>query len=391
MDAYIVAGYRTAVGKAKKGGFRFVRPDDLASDVIKHLVRSIPGLENNMVDDLIVGNAVQEAEQGMQMGRMISLLALGKEVPGMVINRYCGSGIEAIQIASARIHARQADVIIAGGAESMSLVPVMGWKTALNYTIAKDNPTYYTSMGLTAEEVSKQYKVSREDQDEFAYRSHVKAAAAVKAGKFKEETVPITVKEVYVDENNKKKTREFVVDTDEGIRADTTVEALAKLKPVFAVGGTVTAGNSSQTSDGAAFVAVMSEKMVKQLNLKPIARMVSYAAAGVDPRIMGIGPVAAVPKALKLANMKLQDIDIIELNEAFAAQSLAVIRELGIDQNKLNPNGGAIAVGHPLGSSGARLSVQLFNELRRQNKKYGLVTACVGGGQGVAGIYELLN
>ncbi|MEX2230813.1 MAG: acetyl-CoA C-acyltransferase [Cyclobacteriaceae bacterium] len=391
MDAYITAGYRTAVGKAKKGGFRFVRPDDLAADVIKHLVKSVPGLENSMVDDLIVGNAVQEAEQGMQMGRMISLLALGKEVPGMVINRYCGSGIEAISIASARIHAGQADVIVAGGAESMSLVPVMGWKTALNYTISKENPTYYTSMGLTAEEVSKQYKVSRQDQDEFAYQSHVKAAAAVKSGKFKEETVPITVKEVYVDENNKKKTREFVVDTDEGIRADTTVEGLSKLKPVFAVGGTVTAGNSSQTSDGAAFVVVMSERMMKQLNLKPIARMLSYAVAGVDPRIMGIGPVAAVPKALKIAGMKLQDIDIIELNEAFAAQSLAVIRELGIDQSRLNPNGGAIAVGHPLGSSGARLSVQLFNELRRQKKKYGLVTACVGGGQGVAGIYELLN
>jgi len=391
MDAYIVAGFRTAVGKAKKGGFRFVRPDDLASDVIKHLVKSIPGLENKMVDDLIVGNAVQEAEQGMQMGRMISLLALGIEVPGMVINRYCGSGIEAIHIACARIHAKQADVIIAGGAESMSLVPVMGWKTALNYTIAKDNPTYYTSMGLTAEEVAKQYKVSREDQDQFAYQSHIKAAAAVKAGKFKEETVPITVRETYVDDDNKKKTREFVVDTDEGIRADTTVEALAKLKPVFAMGGTVTAGNSSQTSDGAAFVAVMSERMVKQLNLKPIARMVSYAVGGVDPRIMGIGPVAAIPKALKLAGMNLQDIDLIELNEAFAAQSLAVVRELGIDQSKLNLNGGAIAVGHPLGSSGARLSVQLFGELRRQKKKHGLVTACVGGGQGVAGIYELLS
>ncbi len=391
MDAYIVAGFRTAVGKAKKGGFRFVRPDDLASDVIKHLVKSIPGLENKMVDDLIVGNAVQEAEQGMQMGRMISLLALGIEVPGMVINRYCGSGIEAIHIACARIHAKQADIIIAGGAESMSLVPVMGWKTALNYTIAKDNPTYYTSMGLTAEEVARQYKVSREDQDQFAYQSHMKAAAAVKAGKFREETVPITVRETYVDEDNKKKTREFVVDTDEGIRADTTVEALGKLKPVFAMGGTVTAGNSSQTSDGAAFVAVMSERMVKQLNLKPIARMVSYAVGGVDPRIMGIGPVAAVPKALKLAGMNLQDIDLIELNEAFAAQSLAVVRELGIDQSKLNLNGGAIAVGHPLGSSGARLSVQLFSELRRQKKKHGLVTACVGGGQGVAGIYELLS
>jgi len=391
MDAYIVAGFRTAVGKAKKGGFRFVRPDDLASDVIKHLVKSIPGLENEMVDDLIVGNAVPEAEQGMQIGRMISLLAFGKDVPGLVINRYCGSGIEAINMACLRIHGKQADIIIAGGAESMSLVPTMGWKTALNFTIAKENPSYYTSMGLTAEEVAKQYKVSRQDQDEFAYQSHMKAAAAVKAGKFKEETVPITVREVYVDENNKKKTREFVVDTDEGIRADTTLEALAKLKPVFALGGTVTAGNSSQTSDGAAFVAVMSERMMKQLNLKPIARMVSYAAAGVDPRIMGIGPVAAVPKALKLAGMKLQDIDLIELNEAFAAQSLAVVRELGIDPSRLNSNGGAIAVGHPLGSSGARLSVQLFNELRRQRKKYGMVTACVGGGQGVAGIYELLN
>lgn len=386
-----MAGFRTAVGKAKKGGFRFVRPDDLASDVIKHLVTSIPGLGNEMIDDLIVGNAVQEAEQGMQMGRMISLMALGKEVPGMVINRYCGSGIEAIHIACARVHARQADVIIAGGAESMSLVPVMGWKTALNYAIAKDNPTYYTSMGLTAEEVARQYKISREDQDEFAYQSHMKAAAAVKAGKFKDETVPIKVVEVYVDENNRKKTREFVVDIDEGIRADTTVEALSKLKPVFAMGGTVTAGNSSQTSDGAAFVAVMSERMMKQLNLKPIARMISYGVGGVDPRIMGIGPVAAIPKALKLAGMKLQDIDLIELNEAFAAQSLAVIRELGIDRTRLNLNGGAIAVGHPLGSSGARLSIQLFNELRRQKKKYGLVTACVGGGQGVAGIYELLN
>lgn len=391
MDAYIVSGYRTAVGKAKKGGFRFTRPDDLAADVIRHLVKSIPGLESGMVDDLIVGNAVPEAEQGMQIGRMIALLALGRDVPGMVVNRYCGSGIEAIQIACARIHAKQADVIIAGGAESMSLVPVMGWKTALNFNIAKDNPTYYTSMGLTAEEVAKQYKVSRQDQDEFAYRSHMKAAAAVKEGKFKEETVPITVKEVYVDENNKRKTREFVVDTDEGIRADTTVEALSKLKPVFAQGGTVTAGNSSQTSDGAAFVVVMSEKMVKQLNLKPVARMMSYAVGAVDPRIMGIGPVAAVPKALRLAGKTLHDIDVIELNEAFAAQSLAVVRELDIDLEKLNPNGGAIAVGHPLGSSGARLSVQLFNELRRQKKTYGLVTACVGGGQGVAGVYELLN
>jgi acetyl-CoA acyltransferase len=391
MDAYIVAGYRTGVGKAKKGGFRFTRPDDLAAEVIKHLVKSIPGLENNMVDDLIVGNAVPEAEQGMQMGRMISLLALGIDTPGMVVNRYCGSGLETIAIASQRIQAGMADIIIAGGTESMSLVPVMGFKTALNYKIATENPTYYTSMGLTAEEVSKQFKISREEQDQFSYESHMKAAAAWKEGKFKDEVVPITVKEVYVDENMKKKTREFVVAMDEGIRTDTTVEGLSKLKPVFAVGGTVTAGNSSQTSDGAAFVAVMSEHMVKQLNVKPIARMVSYATAGVDPRLMGIGPVAAIPKALKLASKKLDDIDLIELNEAFAAQSLAVVKELGIDRTKLNVNGGAIAVGHPLGSSGARLSVQLFNELHRQNKKYGMVTACVGGGQGVAGIYELLN
>jgi acetyl-CoA acyltransferase len=391
MNAYIVAGFRTAVGKAKKGGFRFVRPDDLAADVIKHLVKSVPGVESKMIDDLIVGNAVQEAEQGMQMGRMISLLALGIDVPGIVINRYCGSGIEAIHIACARVHAGQADIIIAGGTESMSLVPVMGWKTALNYKIAKENPTYYTSMGLTAEQVAKNYKVSREDQDKFSYESHQKAAAAIKGGKFKDEIVPITVREVYVDESGKKKTREFVVDTDEGVRQDTTVEALSKLKPVFAAGGTVTAGNSSQTSDGAAFVMVMSERMVKQLNLKPVARMLGYAAAGVDPLIMGIGPVAAVPKALRIAGKKLDEIDVIELNEAFAAQSLAVIRELSINTAKLNLNGGAIAVGHPLGSSGARLSVQLFNELRRQNKKYGLVTACVGGGQGVAGVYELLN
>ncbi|MGE0770431.1 MAG: acetyl-CoA C-acyltransferase [Cyclobacteriaceae bacterium] len=391
MDAYIVKGFRTGVGKAKKGGFRFTRPDDLAADVIKHLVKSIPGLENKMVDDLIVGNAVPEAEQGMQMGRIISLLALGIDTPGMIVNRYCGSGLETIAIASQRIQAGQADVIIAGGTESMSLVPVMGIKTALNYRIATENPTYYTSMGLTAEEVSRQYKISREMQDEFSAESHQKAAAAWKEGKFKDEVVPITVRETYVDENMKKKTREFVVDTDEGIRADTTSEVLAKLKPVFAAGGTVTAGNSSQTSDGAAFVAVMSEKMMKELNLQPIARLVSYAVAGVEPRIMGIGPVAAIPKALKIAGKKLDDIDLIELNEAFAAQSLAVVQELGIDRKKLNVNGGAIAVGHPLGSSGARLSVQLFNEMRRQKKKYGMVTACVGGGQGVAGIYEMLN
>ena len=391
MDAYIVAGKRTANTRAKKGGLRFTRPDDFATEVIKALVQSVPGLENKMVDDLIVGNAVQEAEQGMQMGRMIALTALGMDNAGMVINRYCGSGIEAIHLASAKIQAGMGDCIIAGGAESMSLVPVMGWKTALNYTIAKEHPTYYTSMGLTAEEISKQFKVSREDQDKFAYESHMKALKAQKEGKFKEEIHPITTVEVFVDETGKRKSKEGKVDTDEGPRPETSLEALAKLKPVFAMGGSVTAGNSSPTNDGAAFVVVMSEKMVKQLGVKPIARMVSYAAAGVDPRIMGIGPVAAVPKALERAGLKLKDIDLIELNEAFAAQSLAVIRELQMDPSLINVNGGAIALGHPLGSSGARLSLTLFNELRRRNKKYGLVTACVGGGQGVAGVYEMIN
>ncbi len=391
MNAYIVAGYRTAVGKAKRGGFRFTRPDDLAVEVIKHLTASVPNLDPVRIDDLIVGNAVQEAEQGMQMGRMISLMALPMEVPGMVINRYCGSGLEAISIASARIHAGQADVIIAGGTESMSMVPVMGYKTALNYEVAKNNPTYYTSMGQTAEEVAKDYNITREDMDEFSYNSHMKALKAVKDGKFKDEIVPVTVNETYINEEGKKATRSFVVDTDEGPRASTTVEALAKLRPAFTAGGTVTAGNSSQTSDGASFVMVMSERLVKELNLEPIARMVSYGVAGVDPRVMGIGPIKAIPKALEIAGLKLQDIDQIELNEAFAAQSLAVIKELDLDTEKLNVNGGAISLGHPLGCSGAKLSVQLFNEMRRRDQKYGMVTACVGGGQGVAGIYEFLN
>ena len=391
MDAYVVAAKRTANTRAKRGGFRFTRPDDFATEVIQALIKSIPGLENKMVDDLIVGNAVQEAEQGMQMGRMIALTALGIENAGMVINRYCGSGVEAIHLASAKIQTGMADCIIAGGTESMSLVPVMGWKTALNYKVAKENPSYYTSMGLTAEEVAKQYKISREDQDKFAFESHMKAIKAQQLGIFKEEIHAITTYEVYVDENGKRKTREFVVDTDEGPRPDTNLEALAKLKPVFALGGSVTAGNSSPTTDGAAFTVVMSEKLMNQLNLKPVARMISYAVAGVDPRIMGIGPVAAIPKVLQRAGMKLDDMDRIELNEAFAAQSLAVVRELNIDPAKLNVNGGAIAIGHPLGSSGARLSLTLFNELRRSKKKYGMVTACVGGGQGVAGIYELLN
>lgn len=391
MDAFIVAGYRTAVGRAKKGGFRFTRPDDLAADVIKHLVKSIKGLDPKRVDDLIVGNAVPEAEQGMQMGRMISLLALPTEVPGMIVNRYCGSGIEAINIACARIAAGMADCIIAGGTESMSLVPMLGWKTALNYKIASENPDYYTSMGLTAEEVAKKYNISRDKQDEFAYNSHRKALEAINSGRFREEIVPVRVEEVYLDENNKRKTKTYTVDTDEGPRADTSLDALAKLKPVFAQGGTVTAGNASQTSDGAAFVMVMSEKMVKELNLEPAARLMSYAVAGVPPKIMGIGPVEAVPKALKLAGLKSSEIQQIELNEAFAAQALGVIGQLDFDPEIYNVNGGAIALGHPLGCTGAKLTVQILNEMKRRKQKYGIVTACVGGGQGVAGIYELLN
>lgn len=390
MDAYIVAGYRSAVGKANRGGFRFTRPDDLAAEVIKHLVNSIPGFDPSRVDDLIVGNAVPEAEQGMQMGRIISLLSLPMNVSGMIVNRYCGSGIESIAIGAAKIHAGMSDCIIAGGTESMSLVPVMGWRTALNYKIASETPQYYTSMGHTAENVGEKYKVSREDQDEFSFNSHMKAIEAIGQGKFKDEIVPITVQENFVDENGKRKSKEFVVDMDEGPRADTSREILASLKPAFSNRGNVTAGNSSQTSDGAAFVMIMSEKRMSELNLKPIARMVSYAAMGVDPKYMGIGPVEAVPVALKKAGLQLHDIDLIELNEAFAAQSLAVIRELSMDMDKVNVNGGAIALGHPLGCSGAKLSIQLFNELKRRNQKYGMVTACVGGGQGVAGIYEML-
>lgn len=390
MDAYIVAGYRSAVGRAKKGGLRFKRPDDLAADVIKHLVSQVPGFETNRVDDLIVGNAVPEAEQGMQMGRIISLLSLPMEVPGMIINRYCGSGLEAINIASARIHAGMADCIIAGGTESMSMVPVMGWKTALNYKVADKHPDYYTSMGLTAEQIAQQWKIGRDEQDEFAYNSHMKALQAQADGKFDGEIVPIEVESTFINAEGKRVTETHTVSKDEGPRAGTNLEALGKLRPVFSQGGSVTAGNSSPTNDGAAFVMVMSERMVKELNLEPIARMLSYAAAGVEPRIMGIGPVAAVPKALKLANLKQDDIDLIELNEAFAAQSLAVIKELDLNTDKINVNGGAIALGHPLGSTGARLSITLANELKRQGGKYGMVTACVGGGQGVAGIFEML-
>lgn len=391
MEAYIINGYRSAVGRAKKGGFRFYRPDDLAADVIKHLVANTPGLENKMVDDLIVGNAIPEAEQGMQMGRMISLLALGIDNPGFIINRYCGSGVEAIALAVGKIKAGMAECIIAGGTESMSLLPMMGYKTALNYKIASETPDYYLSMGLTAEELAKEYDITREQADEFSVRSHDKALAAIAAGKFKDEIVPVEVEETYIDGNGKRKTRKYIVDTDEGPRPGTSMEGLANLKPAFKMGGQVTAGNSSQTSDGAAFVVVMSERLVKELNLEPIARMMSYAVAGVEPRIMGIGPKVAIPKALKQAGLTLDKIDLIELNEAFAAQGLAVVKSLDIDINKVNVNGGAVALGHPLGCTGAKLSVQLFNELRRQNKKYGMVTACVGGGQGVAGVYELLR
>ncbi|MBD0260254.1 MAG: acetyl-CoA C-acyltransferase [Cytophagales bacterium] len=393
MDAYIVAGLRSAVGKANRGGFRFTRPDDLAADVIKALTKRLEasGFDASRVDDLVVGNAVPEAEQGMQMGRIISLLSLPLNVPGMIVNRYCGSGLEAIAIASAKIHAGLADCIIAGGTESMSMVPMLGWRTALNYRISSETPDYYTSMGHTAEAVGEKYNVSRQDQDAFSFRSHQKAIAAQQNGFFKDEIVPITVKETFVDEKGKKKTREFVVDNDEGPRADTTPEILASLKPAFTNRGNVTAGNASQTSDGAAFVVVMSERLVKELNLKPIARMMSYAAMGVAPKYMGIGPVEAVPVALRKAGINQGDVGLVELNEAFAAQALAVVRQLDLDPDKVNVNGGAIALGHPLGCTGAKLSVQLFNEMRRRGEKYGIVTACVGGGQGVAGVYEFLN
>lgn len=390
-EAYIVAGYRSPIGKAPRGNFRFTRPDDLAVKVINHLLKSIPNLDPARVDDVIVGNAVPEAEQGMQMGRMISLNSdLPLNVPGSTVNRYCASGVETISIAVSKIRTGMADCIIAGGAESMSLVPTIGWKFTANYDIASKHPEYYLAMGLTAEEVVRDYGISRADQDEFAYNSHMKAINAIEQGYYKNEIVPIEIEEVYV-EDDKKKTRTYVVDTDEGPRKDTTIEALSKLRPVFKMNGTVTAGNSSQTSDGAAFVMVMSEQMVKELKLEPIARMVSYAVAGVDPRVMGIGPVEAIPKALQKANMKLDEIDLIELNEAFASQSLAVVNKVGLDLEKLNVNGGAIALGHPLGCTGAKLTISVLNELRRRNQKYGMVTACVGGGQGVASIFELLN
>jgi acetyl-CoA acyltransferase len=388
QTAYIIAGFRTAVGKSKRGGFRFYRPDDLAVDVIRGLLASVPQLDANLVEDVIVGNAVPEAEQGLQVGRIIANKAVGEHAAGITINRYCASGLEAIAMATAKIQSGMAECIIAGGTESMSLVPTAGWRTMPNYGFAKENPDYYLSMGLTAEQVAHDFNVSREDQDAFALQSHRKALHAIENGYFKKGILPITVKEIAINEKGKRVERESVVDTDEGPRADTTAAALAKLPAVFAQGGSVTAGNSSQTSDGAAFVIVMSERLMNSLGLQPWGRLVNCASAGVDPRIMGIGPVAAVPKVLKQAGMSLDQIDLFELNEAFASQSIAVINKLGLDESKVNINGGAIALGHPLGCSGAKLSIQLLNDMERLGKKYGIVTACVGGGQGIAGIIE---
>ncbi len=390
MEAYIISGFRTAVGKAGKGGFKSTRPDDLAIEVIQHLIQSTPGLKPEMVDDVIVGCANPEGEQGLQIGRLIAVRALGKDVPGMTVNRYCASGLETISIAVAKIRAGMGQCYIAGGVESMSLIPMTGYKLAPNYNIATETPDYLVGMGLTAEAVAQKYKISREASDTFSMNSHTKAAKAIDAGKFRNEIVPIQVKEVWV-ENDKRQEREFMVETDEGVRRDTTLEGLSKLRPVFANGGIVTAGNASQTSDGASFVLVMSEQMMNDLGVKPIARLAACAVAGVDPLYMGIGPVQAIPKALRQAGLKLNDIDLIELNEAFAAQALAVIQEAGLNPDMVNVNGGAIALGHPLGCTGAKLSVQLLNEMRRRKQKYGMVTACVGGGQGIAGIWERLD
>ncbi|ESU25132.1 acetyl-CoA acetyltransferase [Flavobacterium enshiense DK69] len=390
--AYIVKAYRTAVGKAPKGVFRFKRPDELAAETIEHMMNELPDFDKTRIDDVMVGNAMPEAEQGLNMGRLISLMGLKiDDVPGVTVNRYCASGIETIGMATAKIQAGMANCIIAGGAESMSYIPMGGYKPTPDYkAAAAGHEDYYWGMGLTAEAVAKQFNVSRDDQDEFAYNSHQKALKAQAEGKFDKQIAPITVEQVYIDENGKKAAKSYVVTKDEGPRADTNKDALSKLKPVFAADGSVTAGNSSQMSDGAAFVLVMSEELVKELNLEPIARLVNFASSGVEPRIMGIGPVKAIPKAVKQAGMQLKDIELIELNEAFASQSLAVIRELGLNPDIVNVNGGAIALGHPLGCTGAKLSVQLFDEMKRRGNKYGMVTMCVGTGQGTAGIYELL-
>jgi acetyl-CoA acyltransferase len=390
--AYIVKAYRTAVGKAPKGVFRFKRPDELAAETIQYMMNELPDLDKTRIDDLMVGNAMPEAEQGLNMGRLISLMGLKvTDVPGVTVNRYCASGLETIGMATAKIQAGMADCIIAGGAESMSFIPMGGYKPTPDYAVvAEGNEDYYWGMGLTAEAVAQKYNISRADQDEFAYNSHRKALKAQSEGVFDKQIVPITVEHTFINENGKKETKSYVVNKDEGPRAGTSVEALAGLRPVFAADGSVTAGNSSQMSDGAAFVMIMSEELVKELNLSPIARLVNYASAGVEPRIMGIGPVKAIPKALKQAGLQLKEIDLIELNEAFASQSLAVIRELDIDPSIVNVNGGAIALGHPLGCTGAKLSVQLFDAMKKRGNKYGIVSMCVGTGQGSAGIFELL-
>ena len=390
--AYIVGGYRSAVGKAPRGMFKTMRADDLSADVIRHLLKDFPQLDHNRIDDVIVGNATPEAEQGLNIGRMISLMGLDSEkVPGMTVNRYCSSGLQTIALASWQIQSGAADCIIAGGVETMTPIPFGGWRLVPNAKVGKENPDWYWGMGLTAEAVAKEYNVTREDQDAFALKSHDKALKAISEGKFKDDIVPITVNEVYLDENEKRQERSFVADTDEGPRAGSTMEGLAKLRPVFAQGGSVTAANSSQTSDGAAFVMIMSEEMVKELGLEPIARLVSFSVAALEPRIMGMGPMYALPKALKQAGLKQDDLEQIELNEAFASQSVAVINELGLNPDIINVNGGAIAMGHPLGCTGAKLSVQLFNEMRRRNQKYGAVTMCVGTGQGAAGVFEFLK
>jgi acetyl-CoA acyltransferase len=391
MEAYIVAGYRSAVGKSKKGGFKFYRPDDLGAQIVRKIMNDLPSLDPNIIDDVICGNATPEAEQGLNIGRMISLMGLDTvRVPGVTVNRYCSSGLETIAIATAKIKAGMADCILAGGVECMSPIPFGGWKVIPNYDVAINNPDWYWGMGLTAEEVAKVYKISRDEQDEFSYHSHMKALKALESGSFNDEIVPVHVKEIYLDNNEKRQEREFTVNSDEGPRKGTNIEALSKLRPVFAMNGSVTAGNSSQTSDGAAFVMVMSEKMVKDLNIEPIARLVSYSVAALEPKIMGVGPIYAIPGALKKAGMQLNQIEQIELNEAFACQSLAVIRELDMNPEIVNVNGGAIALGHPLGCTGAKLSVQLFSEMKKRNQKYGMVTMCVGTGQGAAGIFEML-
>ncbi|PDS23522.1 acetyl-CoA C-acyltransferase [Flavobacterium branchiophilum] len=390
--AYIVKAYRTAVGKAPKGVFRFKRPDELAAETIQFMMNELPDFDKTRIDDVMVGNAMPEAEQGLNVGRLISLMGLKvTDVPGVTVNRYCASGLETIGMATAKIQSGMADCIIAGGAESMSFIPMGGYKPTPDYAVAAaGNEDYYWGMGLTAEAVAKQFNISREDQDEFAFNSHQKALKAQAEGKFDKQIIPINVEQTFINENGKKETKSYTVSKDEGPRADTNIAALGNLKPVFSADGSVTAGNSSQMSDGAAFVLIMSEEMVKELGVTPIARLVNYASAGVEPRIMGIGPVKAIPKALKQAGLTLNDIDLIELNEAFASQSLAVVRELGLNPEIVNVNGGAIALGHPLGCTGAKLSVQLFDEMKRRGSKYGIVSMCVGTGQGSAGIYEVL-